>query len=61
MIPAPIHWVLMKRDNAKKDAIVQDAVLEQYTPAGLAAMEEYSPLVQVHAVSGFGRGYRSPS
>ena len=44
MIPATIHWVLLKRDNARRDLISKDEVLATYSPEELGKMEEYSPL-----------------
>lgn len=44
MIPATIHWWLMKRDNLRKDAMDIDQVLAEKSPQELSTMEEYSPL-----------------
>ncbi len=44
MIPATIHWWLMRRANRQRDAIDPMAVQAQYTPAELGEMGEDSPL-----------------
>ncbi|WRT67578.1 uncharacterized protein IL334_004550 [Kwoniella shivajii] len=44
MIPATIHYVLLRRDNARRDRISKDEVLATHTPEELSALEEYSPL-----------------
>ncbi|VUC23760.1 unnamed protein product [Clonostachys rosea] len=44
MIPATIHWWLMRRDNKKRAEMDQDQILTQYTAEELASMEEKSPL-----------------
>ncbi len=44
MIPATIHWILLKRDNRKRDAISVDEVMATHTPEELGELGEYSPL-----------------
>ncbi|KAI0378181.1 major facilitator superfamily domain-containing protein [Hypomontagnella monticulosa] len=44
MIPATIHWWLMRRDNAKRDQMAIAEVHEQYTQEELSEMGENSPL-----------------
>ncbi|KAK6904445.1 hypothetical protein I203_105258 [Kwoniella mangroviensis CBS 8507] len=44
MVPATIHWTLLKRDNMRKDRMDEAEVLATYTAEDLSAMEEYSPL-----------------
>lgn len=44
MIPATVHWWLIRRENARRDRVSQEEVLEQYTPAQLGEMGEDSPL-----------------
>jgi MFS family permease len=44
MIPATVHWWLMRRDNRRKDAVGVEEATMAYTPQQLSAMEEYSPL-----------------
>lgn len=44
MIPATIHWWLLKRENRKRDAIPVDQIHEQHTPAELGELGEDSPL-----------------
>ncbi|CAK7237470.1 hypothetical protein SBRCBS47491_009986 [Sporothrix bragantina] len=44
MIPATIHWWLMRRENARRATLDVDAVQAQYTPAELSEMGENSPL-----------------
>lgn len=44
MIPATIHWWLMRRENRKRDAMDQIQVAASYTPEKLGEMGEQSPL-----------------
>ena len=44
MLPATIHWYLMRRDNFDKDKEDTTEVAQKYTPAELGEMGEYSPL-----------------
>ncbi|KAI1776122.1 major facilitator superfamily domain-containing protein [Hypoxylon cercidicola] len=44
MIPAAIHWWLMRRENAKRDRMDLAEVQERYTQAELSEMGENSPL-----------------
>jgi len=44
MIPATIHWVLLKRDNKRKEAMSVEEVKAMHTPEELGEMGEYSPL-----------------
>ncbi|KAL7418667.1 hypothetical protein Q5752_006350 [Cryptotrichosporon argae] len=44
MIPATIHYVLLRRDNRRRDALDQNEIMEKYTHEELSKMEEYSPL-----------------
>ncbi|KAK3044282.1 hypothetical protein LTS18_001708, partial [Coniosporium uncinatum] len=44
MIPATIHWWLMKRENKKRDALDVTEVQDTYTPTELSEMGEDSPL-----------------
>jgi MFS family permease len=44
MIPATIHWWLMRRENKRRDTISLAQVQAEYTPAQLGEMGENSPL-----------------
>ena len=44
MIPATLHWWLLKRENRRRDGMDRDQVLAKYTTEQLSKMEEYSPL-----------------
>ncbi|KAF2001582.1 MFS general substrate transporter [Amniculicola lignicola CBS 123094] len=44
MIPATVHWWLMRRENAKKERLDIAEVQHQYIPAELGEMGEDSPL-----------------
>ena len=44
MIPATVHWWLMKRANKARDAIAWEEVTAAHTPEQLSNLEEYSPL-----------------
>ncbi|KAJ9130830.1 Major facilitator superfamily transporter [Pleurostoma richardsiae] len=44
MIPATIHWCLMRRENKRRDKIDATQVRVQYTPSELSEMGEDSPL-----------------
>ncbi|KAL1858789.1 hypothetical protein VTK73DRAFT_7805 [Phialemonium thermophilum] len=44
MIPATIHWWLMRRENRKREALDADAIYGRYTPAELGELGENSPL-----------------
>ena len=43
MIPATIHYTLMKRDNKRRDMISDDEIRAKYTDKQLSELEEYSP------------------
>lgn len=44
MIPATIHWGLMRRENRRREAVVVEDVQARYTPQELGEMGENSPL-----------------
>ncbi|KAH7308437.1 major facilitator superfamily domain-containing protein [Stachybotrys elegans] len=44
MIPATIHWWLMRRENKKREVLDADRMLAEHTADELSSMEEYSPL-----------------
>lgn len=44
MIPATVHWWLMRRENSKRDQIDITQIQSKYTPAELGEMGEHSPL-----------------
>lgn len=44
MLPATVHWWLLRRDNKRREAMDRDRVLAEHTPEQLSKMEEYSPL-----------------
>lgn len=44
MIPATIHWWLMKRENARRRKVGELQVRQQYSDGELSDMEEHSPL-----------------
>jgi MFS family permease len=44
MIPATIHWWLLKRENARRDAMDPGHIQSTYSPAQLGEMGEDSPL-----------------
>ncbi|KAK3313103.1 major facilitator superfamily domain-containing protein [Apodospora peruviana] len=44
MIPASVHWLLMKRENKQRDVLNEDEILAKYTPQELGEMGEKSPL-----------------
>lgn len=44
MIPATIHWWLLRRENTRRAGMDVDEVERTYTPAQLAEMAENSPL-----------------
>lgn len=44
MIPATVHWWLMRKENKRRDEISQEEVTAKHTPEQLSEMEEYSPL-----------------
>lgn len=44
MIPATVHWWLMRRENERREAVGADEVAERYTPEELGEMGEDSPL-----------------
>ena len=44
MIPATVHWWLMRRDNIARDSMDSERIASEYTPEQLRDMEENSPL-----------------
>lgn len=44
MIPATIHWWLLRKENARRDQAGNDEAMSKYTPAELGEMGESSPL-----------------
>lgn len=44
MIPATVHWWLLRRENAKREKLDVTALQLEYTPAELGEMGEDSPL-----------------
>ncbi|KAI0174758.1 major facilitator superfamily domain-containing protein [Pestalotiopsis sp. NC0098] len=44
MIPATIHWFLLRKENRRRDALNQDEILASHTPEQLSEMGEDSPL-----------------
>ncbi|KAK5653052.1 hypothetical protein OQA88_9338 [Cercophora sp. LCS_1] len=44
MIPATIHFLLMRRENKRRDAMDQEEVMGKYTASELGEMGENSPL-----------------
>lgn len=44
MIPATIHWWLMRRENKRRDQTDTTQIHSEYTPAELGEMGEHSPL-----------------
>ena len=44
MIPATIHWWLMRKENRRRDTLDVDTVQSQHTPLELSEMGENSPL-----------------
>lgn len=44
MIPATIHWALLRRENNRRDALNLNEIEEKYTPAELGEMGDDNPL-----------------
>ncbi|EQB57364.1 major facilitator superfamily transporter [Colletotrichum gloeosporioides Cg-14] len=44
MIPATIHWCLMRRENERRDTLDYDRILSEHSQEELSSMEENSPL-----------------
>lgn len=44
MIPATVHWFLLRKENRRRDALNQDEILASHTPEQLSEMGEDSPL-----------------
>lgn len=44
MIPATVHWFLLRKENKRRECVDAVAVAEKYTPAELGEMGENSPL-----------------
>lgn len=44
MIPATIHWFLLRKENKRRDALSNNEILAKYTPEQLGEMGESSPL-----------------
>lgn len=44
MIPATVHWFLMRKENKRRDGLDVDEIERTYTPEQLGEMGEDSPL-----------------
>lgn len=44
MLPATVHWFLLRMENRRREGVDAVAVAEKYTPAELGEMGENSPL-----------------
>lgn len=44
MIPATVHWYLLRKENRRREMMSLEDVHEKYTPAELGEMGEDSPL-----------------